>query len=1239
MPAKDTPASPKKRAGEGAAVAEGRKGKSIEQIYQKKTQLEHILLRSDTYVGSCEAQQQEMWVFDSVQSRMVHRNITYVPALYKIFDEILVNAADNFMRDPKGMDAVKIDIDQKKGTISVWNNGKGLPVVMHKEHDVWVPELVFGHLLTSDNYNDGDCKVVGGRNGYGAKLANIFSTEFTIETCDGSKKYKNTWTKNMTVKGKEQVVNSKEKSFTCATFKPDLSRFGMTSLDNDIVSLFNKRVYDIAGSTNEKLVVWLNGEKLDIKGFKDYTDLYLMTRPGIPQIFEKCGERWEVCISLTEAGFQQVSFVNSICTVRGGTHVAQVADQIVERILEKAKIVSKEKLKGGYQVKPHHVKNHIWVFVKCLIENPAFDSQTKETLTTKQSKFGSRCELSEKFLTEVENCGVVDLILQAAMAKSQVDLGKKLKANTGGKMRLSGVPKLEDANDAGGKHSADCTLILTEGDSAKALAVAGLAVIGRDRYGVFPLRGKVLNVRDASLHQMMNNAEIQSLVKIVGLDFSKEYDSELKGLRYGSIMIMTDQDHDGSHIKGLLINLIHAWWPTLAKHPGFMKEFFTPIVKVSKGRASIPFYTLPEYESWKEQCTESSSWKTKYYKGLGTSTAKEAKEYFSQIDTHRMSYTHEGLTCDTAIDLAFNKKRADDRKDWMNGYEEGDLIDHTMKEVSYTDFINKELVLFSKASVQRAIPSIMDGFKPSQRKVLFGCFKRKLKNDCKVAQLVGYISEHAAYHHGEQSLSDTIIAMAQDYVGSNNVNLLLPQGQFGTRLQGGKDAASARYIFTRLAPVTQAIFKDADSPILDYQDEEGLKIEPTWYCPIIPMILVNGADGIGTGWSTSVPNFNPRDVINNVRKFIAGQKLQPMLPWYSGFAGTVSEVGDDGRCDVAGVVEFTPGSSKATISELPVKKWTQDYREFLEDSLPKAAKKAEKEKLLEDYTEHHTEKNVHFELVLAQEFKNTNQLEKALKLRTTISLNNMMLFDADGKITKYDSPLEIIQDFGRVRLSMYEKRKAYILARLQRECEILSEKARFIKLVLKGELKVKKRKIFDLIADLKKNSFKPLKEIKGPTDGDEAEADDDDKDEDNDDDDSEEDEENEEKKRKKTTRQGVKDFEYLVGMPIITLTMEKIQELTNQRDVKVQERDALKKKSPKAMWIDDLDVLDEALNERLKLRLKEEREERSKIEKAMAKAGYKDARRATADEKEKQREAKRASSAPALTRLKRSKTS
>merc|ERR1719183_2270936 len=273
---------------------------------------------------------------------------------------------------------------------------------------------------------------------------------------------------------------------------------------------------------------------------------------------------------MTDGGFQQVSFVNSINTVKGGTHVTHVSEQLVEVILKTVK----GKNRGGIDIKPNHVRNHLWVFINCLIENPAFDSQTKETLTTKQTKFGSVCELPEAMVKKVMKSGVVELILDWVRAKQNVDMRKALKGGPKNAVRILGVPKLEDANDAGTKNSEDCTLILTEGDSAKALAVAGLSVVGRDKYGVFPLRGKVLNVRDANYKQVTGNAKIQNLMKIMGLDMKREYSSQ-KGLRYGSIMIMTDQGYDGSHIKGLLINLIQHWWPTLFQLDGFLKEFVT----------------------------------------------------------------------------------------------------------------------------------------------------------------------------------------------------------------------------------------------------------------------------------------------------------------------------------------------------------------------------------------------------------------------------------------------------------------------------------------------------------------------------------------------------------------------------------------------------------------------------------------------------------------------------------------
>eukprot|EP00747_Dinoflagellata_sp_TGD_P131252 gnl/TRDRNA2_/TRDRNA2_174938_c5_seq9.p1 gnl/TRDRNA2_/TRDRNA2_174938_c5~~gnl/TRDRNA2_/TRDRNA2_174938_c5_seq9.p1 ORF type:complete len:1257 (-),score=367.55 gnl/TRDRNA2_/TRDRNA2_174938_c5_seq9:303-4016(-) len=1130
--------------------------RTVEQIYQKKTQLEHILLRPDSYVGSTERQSAEHWIMDDSTNKMVKKTLQYVPALYKIFDEILVNAADNLVRCPE-QDTIRVDINPEKGFISVWNNGKGLPVQMHKEHGCYVPELVFGQLLTSDNYDDSEKKVVGGRNGYGAKLTNIFSTKFIVDTADSESQmsYTQVWENNMTKTNKPEMTSVKaggECDFTKITFFPDLPRFGMKTLEKDIVALMKRRAYDVAASTHGRCSVHLNGQPLSVHSFEDYVKLHLPDDAFT--VSEIVNDRWEVAIGLTDgSGFQQVSFVNSINTSRGGTHVNMVADQVVTAVMDKLSSSSKKGASGPLAVKTQHVKGYLWVFVNCLIENPAFDSQTKETLTSKKERFGSQCALSESLIGAVLDSGIIDALQEWSRALGKSELAKHLnQSDLGLQKRLFGVPKLEDANFAGTKQGKDCTLILTEGDSAKALAVAGLGVIGRDYYGVFPLRGKLRNVRELTDKQLLENKEIEQIMKILAFDASKQY-TDTKGLRYGSIMIMTDQDQDGSHIKGLLINFIQQWFPSLFRMEGFMKEFITPIVKVTKGEAKHTFFTLPEYNAWKQDNNDGAGWKCKYYKGLGTSTSKEAKEYFSAIAQHTLKYKYEGIPDDTAIDLAFNKKRADDRKEWINSYHEGSLVDHTKDEVSYKDFIDKELVLFSKYNVVRAIPSLVDGFKPSQRKILFGCFKRKLKNDVKVAQLVGYVSEHAAYHHGEAALTETIIGMAQDFVGSNNINLLVPQGQFGTRLQGGKDAASARYIYTRLAPITRIIFKESDDNVLEYMDEEGLSIEPKWYCPIIPMLLVNGADGIGTGWSTSVPAYNPRDIIKNLRSFVSGEDLIDLHPWYNGFTGSIEEAKENGKFEVCGTV-VAKGGNKVDITELPVKKWTQDYREFLEEQLKTGDKKSKG--LLEDYTEQHTERTVHFELQLSEEGmeyleeddeeESTQEaLVKALKVRTSVSTNNMILFDSEGKIRKYESANDILVEFACVRLRVYNQRKEFLLARLTKECEILSAKARFIKLVVNGTIVIKRRKIADLIKELQQRGFKALREVKGKEDGEKKE----DAEEEEEDDDVDDDEEQVEgqgeaaegssSSAKAAHTKQVKDYEYLVGMPISSLTAEK----------------------------------------------------------------------------------------------------
>ncbi|XP_034271655.1 DNA topoisomerase 2-alpha isoform X1 [Pantherophis guttatus] len=1146
---------------------------SVERIYQKKSQLEHILLRPDTYIGSVEQVTQQMWVFDEDEG-LNCRDVTFVPGLYKIFDEILVNAADNKQRD-KNMSCIKVTIDPENNTISVWNNGKGIPIVEHQVEKMYVPALIFGHLLTSSNYDDDEKKVTGGRNGYGAKLCNIFSTKFTVETaCNEYKKiFKQTWTDNMTNAGKTNLKHFDGEDFTCVTFQPDLSKFKMTVLDKDTVALMSRRAYDIAGSA-KNIKVFLNGKKLPVKGFRNYVDMYIKdkvdeTGNALKVIHEEVNDRWEVCLTMSERGFQQVSFVNSIATTKGGRHVDYVSDQIVNKLID----VVKKKNKGGVVVKPFQVKNHMWVFVNSLIENPTFDSQTKENMTLQAKNFGSTCKFSEKFIKGALGCGIVESIMNWVRFKAQTQLNKKCSAIK--HTRIKGIPKLDDANDAGSKNSINCTLILTEGDSAKTLAVSGLGVVGRDKYGVFPLRGKLLNVREASHKQIMENAEINNIIKIVGLQYKKSYDDEesLKSLRYGKIMIMTDQDQDGSHIKGLLINFIHHNWPSLLRHR-FLEEFITPLVKVSKNKEEIPFYSIPEFQEWKNSNPNHKNWKIKYYKGLGTSTSKEAKEYFAAMTRHRIPFKYSGPEDDAAITLAFSKKKVDDRKEWLTNFMEDRrqrkllglpddyLYGKTTNYLTYNDFINKELVLFSNSDNERSIPSLIDGLKPGQRKVLYTCFKRNDKKEVKVAQLAGSVAEMSSYHHGENSLMMTIINLAQNFVGSNNLNLLQPIGQFGTRLHGGKDAASPRYIFTMLSPLARLAFPEVDNNVLKFLYDDNQRVEPEWYIPIIPMVLINGAEGIGTGWSCKVPNYDIREVVNNIRRMLDGDEPLTMIPSYKNFKGTIDELGQN-HFLINGEVSVL-NSTTIEISELPVRTWTQTYKEQVLEPMLNGTEKTPS--LIMDYKEYHTDTTVKFVITMSEHKlveAETIGLHKVFKLQSPLSCSNMVLFDHVGCLKKYETAEDILDEFYQVRLRYYCLRKEWLTGMLGAESAKLNNQARFIIEKIEGKIVIENKPKKELINVLVERGYDsdPVKTWKESQKKD-----------------TEEDIEEDTDKENQSTAASGPDFNYLLNMPLWYLTKEKKDELCKQRNNKETELENLKQKDPTDLWKEDLAAFIEELD-------------------------------------------------------------
>ena len=534
-------------------------------------------------------------------------------------------------------------------------------------------------------------------------------------------------------------------------------------------------------------------------------------------------------------------------------------------------------------------------------------------------------------------------------------------------------------------------------------------------------------------------------------------------------------------------------WHELYEIPGFITSMLTPIIKATNSKKEvIEFYNMSDYERWSEtDVAKKGSWKIKYYKGLGTSNDQEAKEYFKNMK--KVTYVYDE-NADEVIDLAFNKKRADDRKLWLQGYNKDDVLDYSKLNVDYKSFVDKDLIHFSNRDLQRSINHICDGLKESTRKIIYACFKRRLyTNEIKVAQLSGYVSEVSAYHHGENSLQQAIVGMAQIYVGTNNINLLSPNGQFGSRCQGGQDASSARYIFTLLSKLTRLIFKEEDNAILNYQDDDGQQIEPEYYIPIIPMILVNGGIGIGTGYSTNIPQFDPSELINickiicNVIKMSGAVakteedletindtinilEISDITPYYLGFKGTIVKAEKNSYIS-KGVYRWVDDST-VEITELPIGTWTEDYKELLENMITNGLNNL---KYIEN---HYTSKNVKFILHFNANVKATMEgnFDTLFKLQSSknLSINNIHLFNKDGAIQKYESAVEIIKEWSETRILKYFERKNYQIKNLEKEAKVLSNKMRFILDVIAGNIKIMNKKLKEITARLIELNYPPI---------------------------------------------------------------------------------------------------------------------------------------------------------------------
>ena len=578
--------------------------KSLEKKYRKLSDVEHVLLRPGMYIGSIKPHKEEVYLPAGKDGKFKLTEITYNPGFLKLFDEIVSNSVDEHKRNPK---LNKIDITVDDYWITVHDNG-GIPVQVHKEYNQYIPEMVFSNLKTGINFDDTEERTVVGTNGVGSTLTNIYSKEFKVETCDGKKLFEQSYCNNMSVRT-EPKITSKRKGFTKISYLTDFERFGLDRVDKNSILMMKKRLYDIS-ACNPKLKITFNGESLGFKNFKEYAERY-----ATPVFYEE-SKNWKVGIGHSKNGFKAISFVNSVETKDGGSHVNNISWQIISYLREKIK------RKYRVDVKPAELKRHMFLFIDCVIINPAFSSQTKEKLITESKDFGSIHKLSEKVLKQILGSEIIQSVLDWIEKKQAAEERAKLrKLNKG--LDKTKVLKLIDAKKRTKREL--CTLAIFEGDSASS---AFRRYRNPQTQGAYPLRGKFVNVREMVPSKVVQNKEVQELMAAIGLKIGHEPDN----LRYGQILLYTDADVDGNSISGLLINFFGKFWPELFER-GIVRKVDTPLMVAKKGKKSLNFYTDSEFKEWENKQRNLNGWNIEYKKGLAALEDNEYEEIIKNPKT------------------------------------------------------------------------------------------------------------------------------------------------------------------------------------------------------------------------------------------------------------------------------------------------------------------------------------------------------------------------------------------------------------------------------------------------------------------------------------------------------------------------------------------------------------------------------------------------------------------------------
>lgn len=1123
-------------------------------IYKHYDQRTHVYEKAGMYIGSETPEPRDDWVYDFGTKKMKIENISFVTGCERIFLEILSNAADHVSKTRQALaPAGRIEVIMNEKHVSVTNYGLPVPLGINAQTGKYAPEMIFGMMLTSSHYATDRTQMIG-TNGIGGKAANIFSKMFKIiinnaealfQDGTAGVQYVQVWEDNMKVCHPPTFTPYKGKvSSIQIIYEMDFARFGYdqnVGYPLEAFELYARHVIDV--SFTAKVPVTFNNTAYDCSKIRDYAKFYFdenLVKSGVVYYSWPAGAEIEqkrgyqvaknphitplvelLALDTPDEG-HHISFVNCMMTKDGGIHVntafKAVGDSTVKMINESilSKLVKRKKgkevdakEKRAYTINIADVKPHISLLLSVKVDGPAFNSQSKTCLTSVSKTNPIRINIEEKDLKPMERWKLMDRLYATIEAKQFASLVK-----TNGKLGKRGLlDKGVDANLAGGKQRQKCVLYITEGKSGAGYANFLLSLVEgkKDYVGVLPMKGKSLNVMNANLLDINGNKEIAELKTMIGLcegvDYTNEYN--FNRLNYGGIMIMADSDVDGKHIIGLILNFFYCRFPSLLQR-GYITYYRTPIIRVWKGKGKNKqeetFYTEPQYLKWKNDTPNPDKWKVKYYKGLASSNNDDVRKDYAKP---RVVYCVYDDLAPEAMRLAFCKKLTDNRKKWLSEWQyRADVEEMIYQPISL--FINHELILFSLADVKRSIPSMTDGWNEAQRKIMAGAYKHwKLgsvtKNvdyaEYKVAQLAAYVGDKMSYHHGENGLGDVIKHLAQDFIGANNIPWFTQDGQFGSRVEGGKDAGQVRYVFVRPTVLLRYLLRQEDACIFEYLDDEGKEIEPKTFHPILPTILINGGEGIGTGWSSSVPNHNVLDLTAWFKVRLTGGTNYPeLLPYYNNFKGSIYVIDRKNKTQtsivtrqndkviqntIEGTIEDTDENligeedpveeveepnyfetnnlnskqrpllsmvsygkyevdSKGVIyvTELPIGRWSLTYRKWLE--------KLQADKVIKSFRDQSTLDDVYFEI---KGFTKTPNYE-TLKLKKTSSMSNMVLLDHNYKPVRYDTAVDIMEAFYSYRLPIYSIRKQKMLENLLEKIKKDHNKINFIRAVLDGVIEI-----------------------------------------------------------------------------------------------------------------------------------------------------------------------------------------